>query len=113
MDIFSKLIGDKRRWKQYKTRVKELPTDYRTTTEAFQRYFMLVGSDNGEFFMTILEDLVDLFEQSAAEQTPIRNVVGPDPVEFADEFLRNYPEARLFNKERERLIAALNRISTE
>jgi DNA-binding ferritin-like protein (Dps family) len=36
-------------------------------------------------------DLIDLFEQSAANRTPIRQIVGEDPVEFVETFVRNYP----------------------
>jgi DNA-binding ferritin-like protein (Dps family) len=42
----------------------------------------------------MLEDLADLFEQGAASGTPVREIVGEDPVEFADAFLRNYPEGQ-------------------
>ena len=38
----------------------------------------------------MLEDLADLFEQAAADGTPIREIVGEDPVEFAETFLQNY-----------------------
>ena len=44
--------------------------------------------------LSMLEDLVDLFEQSAASGTPVREIVGDDPVEFADAFLRNYPQGQ-------------------
>ena len=37
----------------------------------------------------IYEDLIDLFEQSAATGTPIRQIVGEDPVEFIETFVRN------------------------
>ena len=40
----------------------------------------------------MLEDLADLFEQGAADGTPIREIVGEDPVEFVETFVRNYPE---------------------
>ena len=30
----------------------------------------------------MFEDLADLFEQAAADATPIREIVGEDPVEF-------------------------------
>jgi DNA-binding ferritin-like protein (Dps family) len=40
----------------------------------------------------MLEDLADLFEQGAADGTPLRDVVGEDPVEFAEAFLANYPQ---------------------
>jgi DNA-binding ferritin-like protein (Dps family) len=59
----------------------------------------------------MLEDLTDLFEQSAANGTPIREVVGEDPVEFAEAFLRNYPEGQWISRERERLTHAIDRVA--
>jgi hypothetical protein len=41
-----------------------------------------------------MEDLAELFEQSAANGTPIREIVGADPVEFAEAFQRDYPEGQ-------------------
>ncbi len=61
----------------------------------------------------MLEDLTDLFEQSAANGTPVRAIVGDDPVEFAEEFLRNYAEGQWINKERARLTEAMNRAAAE
>ena len=42
-------------------------------------------------WLSMLEDLADLFEQSAANGTPIREIVGDDPVEFAEAFLAELP----------------------
>ena len=56
-----------------------------------------------DVLMSMLEDLADLFEQGAADGTPIRAIVGDDPVEFAEDFLRNYVEGQWINKERARL----------
>jgi DNA-binding ferritin-like protein (Dps family) len=61
----------------------------------------------------MFEDLADLFEQSAADGTPIRAVVGNDPVEFIEAFLQNYPEGRWRSRERERLISAIERAAGE
>ena len=55
------------------------------------------------------EDLVDLFEQSAANGTPIREIVGEDPVEFIETFVRNYPKGQWIIRERERLTNAIKR----
>ena len=41
----------------------------------------------GDVLLSMLEDLADLFEQSAANGTPVREIVGDDPVEFAEAFL--------------------------
>jgi DNA-binding ferritin-like protein (Dps family) len=40
----------------------------------------------------MFEDLADLFEQAAANGTPIREIVGDDPVEFVETFVQNYSE---------------------
>jgi DNA-binding ferritin-like protein (Dps family) len=61
----------------------------------------------------MLEDLADLFEQSAADGTPVREVVGGDPVEFIETFARNYEEYSWRNRERERLISAIERAAGE
>ena len=53
------------------------------------------------------EDLIDLFEQSAADRTPIREIVGEDPVEFIETFVRNYPKGQWIIREQERLINAI------
>lgn len=57
----------------------------------------------------MLEDLADLFEQSAADRVPIRDIVGEDPVEFAEAWLRNYPEGAWIHRERERLTNTIQR----
>ena len=52
-------------------------------------------------------------DQIAANGTPIREVVGEDPVEFAEALLRNYPEGRCVIRERERLTKAIERAAGE
>ncbi|WP_062993905.1 DUF1048 domain-containing protein [Nocardia anaemiae] len=103
-------IGDKRRWRQYQARAKQLPEPYRTAVDAFQRYLMYAGSGGG---VSMFEDLIDLFEQSAADRTPIREVVGEDPVEFIETFARNYQEESWINRERNRLNSAIERAAAE
>lgn len=108
----SKMIAEKRRWRQYKTRTKQLPANYRTAVDALERYLMYFGGmTKGDILMSMLGDLADLFEQSAANGTPIRAVVGEDPVEFAEAFLQNYSEGQWINRERERLTSAIDRVA--
>jgi len=107
--VTSKVIGDKRRYREYKARTAQLPASYRTAVDALERYLMWFGPGKAESIQSMLDDLADLFEQSAASDTPVRAVVGEDPVEFAEAFLRNYPEGGWITKERERLIDAINR----
>jgi DNA-binding ferritin-like protein (Dps family) len=109
--FISKMIGEKREWRQYKARTKQLPAGYRTAVEAVERYLMYFGTGGGG--TAIYEDLVDLFEQSAADGTPIREIVGEDPVEFVETFVRNYPKGQWIIRERERLISAIARAAGE
>jgi len=99
----------KKQYREYKARTKQLPDDYRMAIDALERYLMYFGAiTKGDILVSMLEDLADLFEQSAADGTSVRSVVGQDPVEFAETFLQNYSEGRWINKERERLVSAID-----
>ncbi len=106
-------IEQKRRYWQYKARTKRLPASYHTAIDALLRYSYYFGPGTAEGGLSMLEDLVDLFEQSAASGIPIREVVGEDPVEFAEVFLRNYPEGQWIVRERDRLTSAIERAAEE
>ena len=84
----AKVIGDKRRWREYKARTRQLPENYRAAVDAFERYLMYLGPADGDSAASMFEDRADLFEQSAADGTPIRAVVGDDPIEFIEAVLR-------------------------
>jgi DNA-binding ferritin-like protein (Dps family) len=109
----SKVIGDKRRWRQYKARTRQLPENYRTAVDAIERYLMYFGPADADSAASMLEDLADLFEQSAADGTPIREIVGQDPVEFVEAFLQNYDKGGWVTRERERLTNAIKRAEGE
>jgi DNA-binding ferritin-like protein (Dps family) len=103
-------FGDKRRWRAHRARTDQLPAPYRAAMEALERYLTYFGAiTKGDVLMSMLEDLADLFEQSAANGSPIRSIVGDDPVDFAETFLRNYAEGQWINKERARLTEAIDR----
>jgi DNA-binding ferritin-like protein (Dps family) len=63
--------------------------------------------------MQLLEDLADLFEQAAANGTPIREIVGEDPDEFARESFANYPQGSWITRERDRLTRDIDRATGE
>jgi DNA-binding ferritin-like protein (Dps family) len=90
--FIAKVIGPKRRWWQYKARVKELPPPYRTVVEAIERYMMHFVPVNADRDASRFEDLADLFEQAALDARPIREIVGADPLEFVEEFVKNYTD---------------------
>jgi DNA-binding ferritin-like protein (Dps family) len=112
--FISKVIGPKRQWRAYKARVKQLPENYRTAVDAIEHYLMHFVPTDGESVVAEFEDLADLFERAAADGTPIREIVGDDPVEFADAFAQNYTQGGYVpERARERLIGALKRAEGE
>ena len=107
-------LEQKKQYRQYKARTKQLPANYRAAIDALERYLTYFGAiTKGETLVKMLEDLADLFEQSAASGTPVREVVGEDPIEFAETFLQNYSEGQWINKERKRLTEAIEGITKE
>ena len=111
--FISKVVGDKRRWRQYKARVRQLPPNYRTAVDAIERYLMHFGPMDSDSAASVFEDVADLFEQAAADGTPIREIVGEDPVEFVDALVRNYSKGGYVTRERERLISAIDHAAGE
>ncbi len=113
-NLTSKVIGDKRQWRQYKARVAKLPPSYRTAVAGLERYVNYLGGlGDADAISSMLDDLADLFERGSADGTTVREIVGEDPVEFAEDFLRNYPAGRWITRERERLIHSIERAEGE
>ena len=106
-------LEDKKQYRQYRARVKALPPGYREAAAALERYAMNLGpTDDGAALVAMLADLADLLERSAADGVRIRDLVGEDPVEFAEAFIANYGGGSWIRKERARLTGAIAAAST-
>lgn len=108
-DFTAKVIGDKRRWRQYKARTRALPENYRIAVEGIERYLMHFGAVTADNAASLFEDVADLFERAAADGTPIRDVVGDDPVAFVEALISNYDRGGYVTREQQRLIRAIER----
>jgi DNA-binding ferritin-like protein (Dps family) len=107
-------LEDKKRYRRYRARTKELPASHRTAIEALDRYLTYSGGiSQGDVLVSMLDDLADLFEQGAADGTPVGAIVGDDPVQFAETFLANYSDGQWINRERKRLVEAIARAEDE
>ena len=101
-------LEQKKQWSQYKARVEALPEPYRGAAKAFQRYFMYYGGvTDGDTIVKMFDDFADLWERAATDGTPVRAIVGEDPVEFAETFAQAYSGKQWIDKERARLIKAI------
>ncbi|GAA0854095.1 DUF1048 domain-containing protein [Streptosporangium amethystogenes subsp. fukuiense] len=109
LEIVTGSLEEKKRYRQYKARIKRLPENYRIAVEALERYLMHFGPADGVGAMAMYEDLADLFEQSAADATPIRDLFGDDPIEFVETFMANYPLGQYRARERNRFTSAIAR----
>jgi DNA-binding ferritin-like protein (Dps family) len=101
-------LEQKRQYKQYRVRIDALPEPYRAVAKALQRYYMYYGGIiDGETYLKMWADFVDLWERAAADETPVRAIVGDNPVEFAETFAQAYTGKHWIDKERARLTKAV------
>jgi DNA-binding ferritin-like protein (Dps family) len=101
-------LQQKRQYKQDKARIDSLPEPYGAAASAVQRYLTYYGGiTDGDTLLTMFGDLADLWERAAVDRTPIREIVGQDPVEFAETFAHAYDGKQWIDKERARLIKAI------
>ena len=103
MSIVIKLIGDKKRYRAFRARIKALPAPYRATAEAIADYWWNFAGSSGDSLMGLMEQMADIFEEAAADATPVSAIVGDDPVVFADDLLASYPEETWLEKMRRKL----------
>ncbi len=102
-------LEQKKRYRQYQARVEALPEPYRAAVRALQRYLMYYGGViDGDTLVTMTGDLVELWERAASDATPVRAIVGDDPVEFAESFADAYSGRQWIDKERARLVTAFD-----
>jgi|SRR6476661_2149312 len=102
-------LDQKKQYRQHKARMDALPEPYGAAAKAVQRYLMYYGGiTDGTILVTMLGDLADLWDRAAADGTPVRDIVGEDPVEFAEAFAQAYTGTRWIDKERARLTKAID-----
>ena len=101
-------LEQKQQYKRDQARIEALSEPYGTAAKALQRYLMYYGGiTDGETLLTMMGDFADLWERAAADGTPVRAIVGEDPVEFAETFAQAYSGTRWIDKERARLTKSI------
>jgi DNA-binding ferritin-like protein (Dps family) len=114
IEILTGSLEQKKQYKQDKARIDALPEPYATAAKAMHRYFMYYGGiTDGDTLMTMFGDLADLWERAAIDGTPVRAIVGADPVEFAEAFAQAYSGRQWIDKERKRLTEAINQAAAD
>ncbi|GAB3830610.1 DUF1048 domain-containing protein [Kribbella italica] len=107
-------LEQKKEYRRDKARLDALPEPYRSAAAAMHRYLNYCGGIvDGETLIAMIGDLADLWERAAADGTPLREIVGADPVEFAEAFAQAYEGQHWIDKERARLTEAIDRAERE
>src|ERR1700712_4463576 len=108
IELLTGSLEQKKQYRQYTARVDGLPEPYRAVAKALQRYLMLCsGQTDGDTLVTMFGDFADLWERAAVDGTPVRAIVGDDPVEFAETFAQAYTGTQWIDRERARLTTAI------
>jgi len=103
-------LEQKKQYREAKRRLEALPEPYLSSGIAVNRYLMACGGiTDGDTVVRMFVDFVDLWERAAVDGTPVGEVVGDDPVDFAETFARAYSGKHWMDKERARLTEAIER----
>ena len=114
IETFTGSLEQKKQYKQSLARLKELPQPYAKAAAGLQHHLMnQSGITDAETMISMYSDLADLFEGAAANGTSLRELLGEDPAEFADDFAQAYGGKRWTDKERARLAQAISEAENE
>ncbi|MEY8748458.1 DUF1048 domain-containing protein [Bacillales bacterium AN1005] len=89
LEMFKKMLGDKKEYKMMMARVEALPEDYQFVFKKIQNYMWQFSAGNGMDMLHIQYELIELFEGGAAEGRPVLEITGEDVATFADELVAN------------------------
>ena len=107
-------LEQKKQYKQAKTRQDELPKPYDEAAKAVNRYLLHTsGVTDGDVLVQMFVGIVDLFEQASVDGTPVGEILGDDPVAFAEDYVLAYNGKNWVDKERTRLTETILKITKE
>ncbi len=108
IELVTGSLAQKKEYRQYVARIDGLPEPYGAVAKALQRYLQYYGGVvDADTSLKMLGDFADLWERAAADGTPVRAIVGDDPVDFAETFAQAYSGKQWIDKERARLVKAI------
>lgn len=98
--MLGRLVGEKKESRRMEARAAGLPADYRTVYDAMKGYMFYFTAGDGMDVVALLRDILDRFEDAAAEGLGVLEVTGADVAAFCDGLLPPYGvhRARLRSK---------------
>lgn len=88
-NFLKKILGDKKEWNAMEARAKALPKDYQVVYDGIKNYMFNFSAGGGMDIVNILKDLLDLFEEGAANGKGALDITGDNVAAFSDELLKN------------------------
>ena len=115
IEVLTGSLEQKKQYRQHQARLEALPHPYQDAAKAVQRYLTYFGAygADGATLIAMIGDHADLWERAAVDGTPIRGILGDDPVGFAESFAQAYSAKQCIDKERERLTAAIDALADD
>jgi len=84
------VIEGKKQWRAHMARVKALPPDYQIVYKEIQRYLFKVGPIDLPAG-PLLSGIVDFFEEGAAADKGVLELIGNDVAAFCDDLVKDSP----------------------
>ncbi|OEG14866.1 cytoplasmic protein [Enterococcus quebecensis] len=79
--------ADKIKYNEEMARLKKLPADYQMVYKEVQKFLWEFTAGDGMEMLPVMLDLLDFFEEGAANNIPILDLVGEDVGSFAENTL--------------------------
>lgn len=83
--MVGRLFREKREWRAHVRRMGDLPADYQYTMKQIEKFMWNFASDGQ--MVAVFEEIVDLFEDGAAQGRTVLEVTGEDVAGFCQSIL--------------------------
>ena len=106
--MLNKIFSTLKLWKQekidykvYKKRIQTLPKDYQIVFKEIEAFMWTFAFGSGRGMMSVLTDILELFESGAQEGKNILSIVGDDASNFCDGILKEVQAQTWTGKKKE------------
>ncbi len=107
-NLIRKQFSDDKQYHSYKRRKAALPKTYQEMLTALITYMEKFAKSGA--FTAVLNDLLDIFEEGADATVSVTEIVGEDPINFAETIMRQHPEEVWLSDQRTQLLTAYRHI---
>lgn len=108
IEVLTGSLEEKKQYREAVARLDALPEPHREAARAVHRYLLRYGGlIDGEHVAQMAVDLADLWEGSVASGATVHQIVGDEPVEFAETLALAYGGKGWIDAERARLRSAI------